>query len=185
MKTTPATTIRRNAGVIVYASGDTRHDFRAEASAWVVLRKNTIVSYAARRSYRWSLHGRILPRIWRGRDDLRDPHARDALAEPLPMRSFPCRPGVLLHRHGLSNAREVVRLLSERHALTLVLAGHIHSGEKLEYEVDGVNVRYHQAAAVSGPGGSPGMTMLSGVTLYRVEDGKIDDGEFIPLDRSK
>ncbi len=90
--------------------------------------------------------------------------------------------GVTQFRHTVSNAYELISLLTARHDYTLALGGHVHAREKLVYDVDGTNVRYYQSAAVIGPSGRPGMRMTSGVTLYRVEDGQIDDGEFIPLD---
>lgn len=90
--------------------------------------------------------------------------------------------GVNQYRHSVSNAMDVIHLLSAGHDYSLALGGHMHAREKLEYEVAGRNVRYYQTAAVVGPGGPPSMPMTSGVTLYRVRNGKIDDGEFIALD---
>jgi hypothetical protein len=42
------------------------------------------------------------------------------------------------------------------------------------------DTRFHQAAAVVGPTDTV-VPATSGVTLYRVKDRIIDDGEFIPL----
>jgi hypothetical protein len=52
----------------------------------------------------------------------------------------------------------------------------------LTFEMRGVNTRFHQVAAVVGPAPGADAPAISGVTLYRVRDGRIDDGEFIPLD---
>jgi hypothetical protein len=43
-------------------------------------------------------------------------------------------------------------------------------------------VRFHQAAAVVGPSEAAGLKLVSGVTVYRVKEGRVDDGTFLPLD---
>ena len=53
---------------------------------------------------------------------------------------------------------------------------------RIEYEIAGVKTRFNQVSAViAGPRGA-GMSFVSGVTLYRVKNGVIDAGQFIPLD---
>lgn len=84
-------------------------------------------------------------------------------------------------RHIVSNAADVLAEL-RKYEFALALAGHNHLRESLSYEMEGIKTRFHQTAAVVGPVSNAGMTMLSGVTLYRVHDGKIDDGTFFPLD---
>jgi hypothetical protein len=64
----------------------------------------------------------------------------------------------------------------------LALGGHIHGTERIEYEIAGVKTRFNQVSAViAGPRGA-GMSFVSGVTLYRVKNGVIDGGQFVPLD---
>jgi predicted phosphodiesterase len=86
--------------------------------------------------------------------------------------------GERTYRHTVSNAAELMgRLSGFRH--TLSLAGHIHYREKLELE--GIDTRFHHAPAVRGPN-ARNPQMPSGVVLYRVKGGDVDDGEFIHLD---
>lgn len=85
-------------------------------------------------------------------------------------------------RHVVSNARDVVALMSGR-PYPLALGGHFHMREVLEYGTEGgPGTRFEQAAAVVGPG-DPGMRMASGVTVYWVRRGEVSAGEFVPLDR--
>ncbi len=89
--------------------------------------------------------------------------------------------GERIFRHTVSNAAELMGRLSRfRH--TLSLAGHIHYREKLELE--GIDTRFHHAPAVRGPNSS-NPQMPSGVILYRVKGGDVDDGEFIPMDNGQ
>lgn len=85
------------------------------------------------------------------------------------------------YRHVVSNAAEVLRRLSGFDH-TLALGGHNHAFERLLLDPRPGATRFHQAAAVVGPG-SGAAPSPSGVTLYRVEGAAIDDGEFLPLDR--
>jgi hypothetical protein len=82
------------------------------------------------------------------------------------------------------NAGEVLRALRTRRH-TLALGGHFHLRERLRFEIDGVQTRFEQAAAVVGPrtGADKTLDFRSGVTLYRVNGTEIDDGEFIALDK--
>jgi len=81
-------------------------------------------------------------------------------------------------RHTVSNVRDVLAVLGLRE-WTLALGGHFHTRESIRYE-SGVRTRFHQAAAVVGPTDNV-VPAISGVTLYRVKNRAIDDGEFIPL----
>jgi hypothetical protein len=81
-------------------------------------------------------------------------------------------------RHTVSNFREVFAVLRP-HDWPLALGGHFHTRESIRYE-SAVRTRFHQAAAVVGPTDNV-VRAISGVTLYRVKDRVIDDGEFIPL----
>lgn len=82
-------------------------------------------------------------------------------------------------RHSVSNAGDVIAIL-QSHPYTLALGGHMHVRELLRYE--GSPIRFFQAAAVIGPSEGSGLALRSGVTVYRVTAGKIDDGTFVPLD---
>jgi hypothetical protein len=83
------------------------------------------------------------------------------------------------YRHTVSNLDEVVPLLAP-FQWTLALGGHLHTREAIRIE-SRVATRFYQTAAVVGPTTGP-LPAISGVTLYRVEDGHVDDGTFIPLD---
>ncbi|MGH9795911.1 MAG: metallophosphoesterase [Candidatus Acidiferrales bacterium] len=89
--------------------------------------------------------------------------------------------GRMQYRHLVSNTEELLALLRP-FRLEIALGGHMHARESLAYPTANGVVRFHQASAVVGPAQLPGITVPSGVTLYRVRDGKIDDGTFIPLD---
>jgi hypothetical protein len=84
-------------------------------------------------------------------------------------------------RHTVSNALAVLRLFEGR-AYPLALGGHLHMRETIEYAALGWTTRFQQTAAVVGPNQAEPLKMQSGVTLYRVEHGRIDSGTFLPLD---
>ncbi len=87
-------------------------------------------------------------------------------------------------RHTVANVEAVLDAF-RGHRFTLALGGHFHMRETLFYESAGRRTRYHLAAAVVGDlADAAGMRMTSGVTLYRVRDGEIDDGTFVPLDEA-
>jgi 3',5'-cyclic AMP phosphodiesterase CpdA len=88
--------------------------------------------------------------------------------------------GALQYRHVVSNAQEVVAILS-RHNYPLALAGHHHLQQK--FTMEGVQTRFEQTAAVIGPSDEAGLVHPSGVTLYHVVNGVIDEGRFIRLDK--
>ncbi len=85
-------------------------------------------------------------------------------------------------RHVVYNHRAVLGPLMDR--LEIVLQGHTHMREVLEFRTQGGEQRLTTAAAVIGP--APGRAnpygALSGITLHRVVDGRIDTGTFLPLD---
>jgi hypothetical protein len=88
--------------------------------------------------------------------------------------------GRTVFRHVVSNLAEVAAAVAP-HPWPLALGGHIHLRELLRFGSP-MSTRFEQAAAVVGGGGGP-VPATSGVTLYTVREGRIDDGEFIPLDR--
>jgi hypothetical protein len=83
-------------------------------------------------------------------------------------------------RHVVSNLGELLQSLGS-HRLELALGGHMHVSERLLLDTTIGRVRFHQTAAVVGPQEAGGMQYPSGVTLYRVRDGHVDDGTFLPL----
>jgi calcineurin-like phosphoesterase family protein len=83
-------------------------------------------------------------------------------------------------RHTVSNAGDVLAIL-RKHRHVLALGGHMHVYEHLEYEMEGVKTRFHQAAAIVGPTDETGFRFASGITIYTVRAGEIDNGRFIPL----
>ena len=89
--------------------------------------------------------------------------------------------GKTVFRHTVSNAGAVLAVLRKRQHV-LALGGHIHGTERIEYEIAGVKTRFNQVSAVIGGPRGAGLSFVSGVTLYRVKNGVIDAGQFIPLD---
>ena len=88
--------------------------------------------------------------------------------------------GTASFRHTVSNAGEVLEIL-RGHRYPLALGGHVHIRETLEYALTGQSTRFEQAAAVVGPSDGAGLRFSSGITVYRVRDGHIGPGQFIPL----
>ena len=88
--------------------------------------------------------------------------------------------GVLQYRHVVSNAQEVYSILSQ-HNYPLALAGHHHLQQK--FTMEGVQTRFEQTAAVIGPSEESAFHHPSGVTVYHVVNGVIDEGHFIRLDK--
>jgi predicted MPP superfamily phosphohydrolase len=87
--------------------------------------------------------------------------------------------GVLQNRHIVSNAGDVMKVLQKRN-YPLALAGHYHAQQK--FSLYGVQTRFEQTGAVIGPNMKETFVMPSGVTVYRVKNGKIDEGVFVELE---
>lgn len=90
--------------------------------------------------------------------------------------------GVLQFRHTVSNAHELISILT-KYNYPMSLSGHYHARQVFWYESEGQKIRYEQTSAVVGPAEEGGIKIPSGVTLYSVKDGKISEGQFIPLDK--
>ena len=88
--------------------------------------------------------------------------------------------GKTVYRHIVSNAADVLATLRARPHV-LALGAHIHAGEKIAFEIDGVKTRFEQSPAVVGPSQIGPLTFPSGFTLYTVRKGAIDAGTFVPL----
>jgi len=92
--------------------------------------------------------------------------------------------GKTVFRHSVSNAGDVLAVLRKRRHV-LALGGHMHATERIEYEMTGGKTRFNQVSAVVGNARGAGLESISGVTLYRVKNGEIDAGRFIPLGGSR
>ena len=97
-----------------------------------------------------------------------------------PGRSLVREHGVLQYRHVVSNAQDVFVIMKD-HNYPLALGGHYHFQQKFSFE--GLQTRLEQTAAVVAPTNEGNIQMPSGVTIYHVTDGKIDEGKFVHLDR--
>jgi predicted MPP superfamily phosphohydrolase len=89
--------------------------------------------------------------------------------------------GRTYYRHIVNNTPQVLAILGSR--LDIALGGHMHLREQLRFETNYGTKRFFQTAAVTGPAFGDGqLGVRSGVTLYRVSAGHVDDGTFLPLD---
>jgi len=106
----------------------------------------------------------------------------NAFTETGPGRTLEREQGVLEFRHVVSNAHEVIKII-KTHPYPIALSGHNHVRQVFWYETEGQKTRFEQTAAVVESIRENSEVMPSGVTLYTVKDGKVDEGKFIPLDR--
>lgn len=82
-------------------------------------------------------------------------------------------------RHTVANAQEVLEAIGMSR-LPIALGGHMHARERLRYQ--GVPTRFYQTGAVVGAGGHGSLRIPSGVVVYRVRKGSVDEGTFVPID---
>ncbi len=84
-------------------------------------------------------------------------------------------------RHSVYNHRDVLGPIQGR--LEVALQGHIHIREVLKYQTQIGEQRLITAAAVVGPPSGSGAAYgpVSGITVHRVVNGRVDDGTFLPL----
>jgi hypothetical protein len=78
----------------------------------------------------------------------------------------------------VSNAQDIITRLGTR-PFDLALGGHLHTRETLRFE--GSPIRFFQSAAVVGPTRGGPFNFTSGIVVYRVKNGEVDDGTFVPL----
>jgi predicted MPP superfamily phosphohydrolase len=97
-----------------------------------------------------------------------------------PGRSLVREKGLLQYRHVVSNAQDVFAIM-KNHNYPLALSGHYHFQQKFSFE--GFQTRFEQTAAIIAPSNEGDIQMPSGVTVYHVKEGKIDEGKFVRLDR--
>lgn len=88
--------------------------------------------------------------------------------------------GVSRYRHVVTNADSILKVVGHQR-LAIALGGHMHRREALEVPVQGGRLRFHQAAAVVAPAQAAGIATPSGITVYRVRNGVVDDGRFVAL----
>jgi predicted MPP superfamily phosphohydrolase len=103
----------------------------------------------------------------------------DAFEADGPGRTLEKGKGGIQLRHVVSNSEEVFKIL-QGYNYPLALAGHLHAQQK--FTLEGVQTRFEQTGAVIGPSEGAVFKLPSGITLYRVKDGKIDGGTFVRLD---
>lgn len=83
-------------------------------------------------------------------------------------------------RHVASNLSEVLGAIAP-HRLEIALAGHIHYREQVSMETTTGRLRFFQTAAIVSDSPKGGTVLPSGVTVYTVRAGRVDDGRFVPL----
>ncbi len=97
-----------------------------------------------------------------------------------PGRTLELERGELKFRHVVSNAHEIIGILRS-HPFPLALGGHHHTRQLFFLQTEGQTTRFEQSAAIVGPVEGDGFKMPSGVTVYNVKDGKIDEGSFVKI----
>lgn len=85
------------------------------------------------------------------------------------------------YRHVVGNMFQVLEAM-RGHQYVLALGSHMHSAERVSFVSDGVQLRSEVSAAIVGASEVGPLTLPSGLTLYTVREGKIDQGRFIRLD---
>lgn len=98
-----------------------------------------------------------------------------------PSRTLERESGKLQFRHVVSNADEVIDIISV-HPYPMALAGHYHARQVFWYETSKQKIRFEQTGAVVEASKHGDETLPSGVTLYTIVNGKIGEGKFLPLD---
>jgi hypothetical protein len=87
--------------------------------------------------------------------------------------------GKAQYRHTVANAAEVLEAIGLTR-LPIALGGHMHAREQLRYQ--GIPTRFYQTGAVVGPGGHGPLRFPSGVVVYQVRNGIVNEGTFVPID---
>jgi hypothetical protein len=100
-----------------------------------------------------------------------------------PSRTLEREEGKMQFRHVASNAQEIINLVLKQHPYPLALSGHNHTRQVFWYESNAHKIRFEQTAAVVEPIRTRDEVRPSGVTLYTIKDGKIEEGKFIDLDK--
>ena len=106
----------------------------------------------------------------------------DPFEEYGPGRSLELEKGKPYYRHVVSNAMDIMTILKD-YNYVLSLAGHFHQRQISRFEVKGKQTRYEQASSVIAPYTRGPYQVPSGITVYTVKNGIIDEGRFIDLDQ--
>ncbi|HXD23758.1 MAG TPA: metallophosphoesterase, partial [Gemmatimonadaceae bacterium] len=85
-------------------------------------------------------------------------------------------------RHIVSNGQEVLAELRKHNTHVLAIGAHSHVGERVVLFNEGVRTVFAQSPAVVGPAGAGPFVFPSGIVKYRVNGGRIGEGEFVPVD---
>jgi hypothetical protein len=83
-------------------------------------------------------------------------------------------------RHTASNLSEVLAAIRP-HRYEIALGGHIHYRELVTMQSAAGPLRFYQTAAIVGDTPKSGTVLPSGITVYTVRGGRVDDGVFVPL----
>lgn len=83
-------------------------------------------------------------------------------------------------RHTASNLDAVLAAIRP-HRFEIALGGHIHYREQITMQSATGPLRFFQTAAVVGDTPKSGTLLPSGITVYTVRGGRVDDGVFVPL----
>lgn len=97
-----------------------------------------------------------------------------------PGRTLEREKGTLKLRHVVSNAHDVITII-QSHPFPLALGGHHHARQRYYLETEGQQTRFEQSGAVVGPSSQGGFKMPSGIVVYEVMDGEIDEGQFVVI----
>jgi hypothetical protein len=83
-------------------------------------------------------------------------------------------------RHTAANLSEVLAAVRP-HRFEIALGGHIHYRELVTMQSTSGPLRFFQTAAIVGDTPKGGTVLPSGITVYTVRHGRVDDGVFVPL----
>jgi hypothetical protein len=102
-------------------------------------------------------------------------------SEAMPAPTLITVKGKTQFRHTVVNLNELLGVLGT-HRWEIALGGHVHFRETIALELGGRALRFHQTAAVVSATPKGRLMLPSGVTLYTIRNGHVDDGRFVPLD---
>lgn len=83
-------------------------------------------------------------------------------------------------RHTAANLQAVLAAVHP-HRFEIALGGHIHYREQVTMHSTAGPLRFFQTAAIVGDTPKGGVVLPSGITVYTVRGGRVDDGVFVPL----
>lgn len=89
--------------------------------------------------------------------------------------------GTRRFRHVVGNAPAALRVLSTRRHV-LALGGHVHIGERIDFDRSGQRTRFENAPAIINQSDTRIGTFPSGFVVYNVVNGVIGEGRLVRLD---